>query len=251
MARKYCHQPTSERSALSLLRLCLIVTCAIKLSASARSYVHITTHWGWFEVWLAASTAFAYHFNDDDLAIKWLAWALGGLAGIAFFWLPQPLQLMALGVGVLWGFYLFIFREFVFAKPLIISLVWVFTTLFMAIPFVHYSEVIPLVLSRFCFIFTLSLGYDLVDMHYDAGLQTPTLALRLGKKGGFLLALFFLLLATIAHTFSSYSHLEKTTQILVFLIGACLLFWIKNKSKELSWQQVAWYKLGIDALLLG
>jgi 4-hydroxybenzoate polyprenyltransferase len=251
MAWKHCDQLTIKRSALSFLRLCLIVTCALKLSTLSRSYIHFPTQWGWFEVWLAASTAFAYHFNDNAFIIKWLAWALGGLAGIAFLGLSIPLQLMALGVGVLWGAYLFIFREFVFAKPFIISLVWIFTTLFMAIPVVHYLEVIPLILSRFCFIFALSLGYDLVDMHYDAGLQTPTLALHWGKKRVFIVALIFLLLATIAHAFTSYSYLGKTAQIVIFLLAACLLFWIKNKSKELSWQQVAWYKLGIDALLLG
>jgi hypothetical protein len=34
-------------------------------------------------------------------------------------------------------------------------------------------------------------------------------------------------------------------------LSAGLLFWIKNKSEVLSWRQVTWYKLGIDALLLG
>jgi 4-hydroxybenzoate polyprenyltransferase len=250
MARKHRDQPTIERSALSFLRLCLIITCALKLSAASRSYVHIPIQWGWFEVWLAASTAFAYHFNDNALATRLLAWALGGLAGIAFFCLPASQQLMALGIGALWVAYLFIFREFVFVKPLLISLVWVLTTLFMVIPAVHYATVIPLALSQFCFILALSLGYDLVDMHYDAGLKTPTLALRWGKKRGFVSALFFLLLATTALAFSSYAYREKVAQMVIFLLTAGLLFWIKNKSKELSWRQVIWYKLGIDALLL-
>ncbi|MEY3242057.1 MAG: hypothetical protein RIR11_3496 [Bacteroidota bacterium] len=251
MAGKYHYQPTIERSALSFLRLCLIVTCALKLSASSQSYFHIPIHWGWFEVWLAASTAFAYHFNDNVMAIRLWAWALGVLAGMAFFCLPYMLQVMALSTGILWAAYLFVFREFVFLKPLLISLVWVLTTLFMVIPVVHYAAAIPLALSRFCFILALALGCDLVDMRYDTIEKTPTLALRWGKKGVFLGALFCLLLATVALAFSSYSYFWKMEHMCVLLLSAGLLFWIKNKSEVLSWRQVTWYKLGIDALLLG
>lgn len=169
---------------------------------------------------------------------------------VAFGRLDPCRQGIALGAGLVWMAYLWMFRSFWWLKPVLVAAVWVFSTHLMVIALAAPSQFAGFGTVRFLFIAALALGYDIIDQNYDREQSTNTLALHLGSTKALILAGGALLSATVLSWSMNVHPGYAWKNTAVFFMSFALIAWVQKNSNPMPWKKAIWYKIFIDATML-
>ena len=178
------------------------------------------------KVWLA----------KQNIAI-YLLMACGGLVSVYLFFEFQLItQLFIITVGLISILYPFGLREIPFSKIFIISFVWTVSTMLLLVleNNIPISQNIVLhLLSRFLFVFAITIPFDIRDLKYDAQ-NLQTLPLFFGILKARFIALFALFMCLVI---SVFQHLENTIissnlLALIFLYFVTSIFIVKSDEKR-------------------
>lgn len=185
--------------------------------------------------------------------MRWTAWAMGVLAGICFFYLPNEVQLFTPLPAVAWLGYFWSLRGHPIAKPLLVASVWLLVTHFMVLPWPMAVMSWPVAVGRFGLVFALALGYDLLDRLYDQRLDTATLALVLGGRNIFLVSALALGIAALALLVGYRWHFFSGMQLclqLIPLLGALVLIYRIRHWEIHKESAILWAKMALDGMML-
>lgn len=231
----------------------LLSLCIVRLCSRARMP---DDGWAWsgdgWTNWLVPATIFAYHYTDTTVVTRMVAYGAGGYAAFAFWYLPPPMQGIVVLCGVLWGLYLLLLRQNTLLKPVLVALVWTISTYG-----VYYGlQSGPTwagAAGRFCFILALTLGYDLADQRYDTHLQTPTIPLVFGPRTAWILGASALLAAGAFEVCQMVVHHRPPDAPLwcAYGLAAGLLYALSHGPPPRTRKAVYWWKMAVDALMLG
>lgn len=184
----------------AVFHLLWISVCAWALLLQTRLMFHLPTTPNWLDGFVFGSTVFGYHFTHRQRGYRLVAWILGGLAGLCFFWLDRTTQLLALGPLLLWGAYYglqrpgrFGLRRSPVAKPIVIALTWAWVTVWLP------TEQLlgPFFIARALFVFALALAYDVADLTYDQQRNFKTLVGQVGQEHAYWFIYIALMVAAL------------------------------------------------------
>lgn len=137
--------------------------------------------------------------------------AASGVSAYYFFRLDSNLQtylILPIILSILYVVPVFLgkrrLRDFPFIKILLIASIWSWVTSY--IPSLEQNTDFRLLqlVERFCFIFAITIPFDLRDMEVDKATNVKTIPLCLGAKKSITTALIFLFLSITAATISLY-----------------------------------------------
>jgi 4-hydroxybenzoate polyprenyltransferase len=177
------------------------------------------------KVWLA----------KQNIAI-YVLMACGGLvSAYRFFEFQLITQVVIIIVGLLSVLYPFGLRKIPFSKIFIISFVWAVSTMLLLVLENNLQITQNIVLhlvSRFLFIFAITIPFDIRDLKYDAK-NLRTIPLVFGVYKARLIALFSLFICAII---AVYQYLENTSNssnllALILLYFVASIFIIKSDEK--------------------
>ena len=165
-------------------------------------------------------------FNKNKLAVFSLIVISAIMSGYSFFDFKTNTQFLIVFSGVISVLYPFGLREIPFSKIFIISLVWTISTMLLLvlennIPFD--SNILFHLLSRFLFIFSITIPFDIRDLKFDDK-KLKTIPIIIGESRAKLLAVLALLIAEALYVIQYWLN-----QILPqHLIGIIILFLITS-----------------------
>ena len=153
--------------------------------------------------------------------------ACGGLVSVhSFFGFQLITQVVIVVLGLLSVLYPFGLRKIPFSKIFIISFVWAISTMLLLVleNNITISQNIVLhLVSRFLFVFAITIPFDIRDLKYDAG-NLQTIPLFFGVLKARFIALFSLFICLII---SVFQYLENTI-ISSNLLALILLYFVTS-----------------------
>lgn len=165
----------------ALLRLFWIGLCALAMLSATRLLLGLPLGPGHLDGMVFGATVFGYYWT---LAVRWkryLAWGMGLLAFVCFWFLDDGIKIAALVPAFTWATYYGWrrpgnsgLRKNAHFKPHVIAFTWAWVTVLLALPPGLWAKAVFLFAGRAGFIFALALAYDLHDCAYDKehGLET-------------------------------------------------------------------------------
>jgi 4-hydroxybenzoate polyprenyltransferase len=239
---------------LNIMRMALLSLCIVRLCSRARMPDEV---WAWsgdgWTNWLVPATIFAYHYTDTTAATRWMAYIAGGYAAVDFWYLPPPTQGMVVWCGGLWGLYLLLLRQNTLLKPVLVALVWTISTYGVYNGLQTNPAAWAGTAERFCFILALALGYDLADQRYDTQHQTATIPLAFGAYTAWKLAAGALLLAAVCEGYQvmGLSRRVDGFRWITYAVAVVLLYVLSHAPPPRTRKAVYWWKMAVDAVMLG
>ena len=242
----------------TVFKLAWIGVCALTMLVQTRLLLDFSAVPGWLDGFVLGGAMFAYNFTHPDRRLRAGAWMSGLFGGVCLlFSLPMThWQMAALIPVVLWLLYYGLqrpgtagLRGIPAAKPVVVALAWAWVTVLLPLPREHWDEAAFIFLGRAAFIFTLALGYDLVDMAYDRQHGLTTLAGKLGFDKTFLLinsALAVAAACCCANYFLKIYGSETAAALLASL--AFSAWWLRFLFQKTIWH--GWEKVLVDGLMV-
>ena len=184
------------------------------------------------------ATLFIYNFQRivrvkngaEHLRKQWLShykvpvyflMLLGGAFSLYRFVYFQPAtQITILFSGVLSVLYPFGLRQVPFSKIFVISLVWTISTMLLLVlenNILITQDVVLHLMSRFLFVFAITIPFDIRDLKYDAK-NLWTIPLFLGVQKSKIIGVLALLICAIIAIFQSFENTVISSNLLALIL---------------------------------
>jgi 4-hydroxybenzoate polyprenyltransferase len=162
------------------------------------------------------------------------------IAGFFYFWLSPKTRLLTLVPGVLSLAYVFPvlrggkrIRDVHFLKIFLIALVWGWMTVVLPaadLSLGGFFAIWPMSIERVCFIFAITLPFDVRDLLLDNTQSVKTLPGLIGMRATRILAGVLLFIMALMVGLSAWWHWYTSAQLFVLLISAILAMYLVYKA---------------------
>ena len=158
--------------------------------------------------------------NNSRTAVYFLMFFSFAIGVFHFFNFKLNTQITVLLIAALSFLYPFGLRNIPFAKIFIISFVWATASmLFLVIEndITISQNIILHLVSRFLFVFAITIPFDIRDLEYDAG-KLRTIPLFFGEKKSKCLAIFLILICVIITAFQQLQNNITKSNLLALIV---------------------------------
>ena len=227
-----------------------VAFCALALTLS--SEVILQTSNPFISQFVFFATVFTYNFQrfaiikmgSSHSKKNWLNKNRKAIYGLMFFAFIMSVyyfvnfksstQIVILFVGALSLFYPFGIRKIPFAKIFIISFVWVNSTMLLLVlenTIVISEYIIWNLISRFLFVFAITIPFDIRDIKHDVG-NLITIPLFFGEKKSKWIASFAILICVIIVVFQQFQNNITGSNFLALIMLYFLALALITKSDK-------------------
>ena len=158
--------------------------------------------------------------NNSRTAVYFLMFFSFAIGVFHFFNFKLNTQITVLLIAALSFLYPFGLRNIPFAKIFIISFVWATASmLFLVIEndITISQNIILHLVSRFLFVFAITIPFDIRDLKYDAG-EIKTIPILFGFEKAKLIAVFSLFFCSVIAIFQQFQHQIKLSDFLALML---------------------------------
>ncbi|MEI6410257.1 MAG: hypothetical protein WCR52_12795 [Bacteroidota bacterium] len=238
-------------------KMCWIGCCALAMVAATRLRAGLPVGAPCFlEGLIFCSTVFGYHFAHPDRRVRFVAWAMGGIAFLCFWEISFTARLLLVIPAVILGFYYgwkwpqnVGLRWKPDWKPPAVAIAWAWVTVLLPVEGVMNTGLWLIFCTRVLFISALALAYDLHDSAYDLKRGLETVANRIGAAQTLRLIDWLLAAAGTLELLRVVAQPEALWAAIALWINFLSSRWVIRRL-FVGTELVEWRKTIIDALMV-